>query len=139
MGKWNGYGGGIDDGESIEESAVRELLEESGVVVQHSALRKIAIVNFHNIKRDGTTFLLRMHAFEIWEWQGEPHESEEMSTPTWFLLSELAQQEMMPADSVWLPRALSGENILASAYYMPFQQELIGEVAIEIVDEFPVN
>lgn len=33
MGKWNGFGGKVEPGETIEEGALREMAEESGVCV----------------------------------------------------------------------------------------------------------
>eukprot|EP00729_Bicosta_minor_P028396 gene28396-12164_t len=33
-GKWNGFGGKVEVGETIVEGAVREMQEESGLVVQ---------------------------------------------------------------------------------------------------------
>ena len=33
MGKWNGFGGKVDQGESIEGAAKREVFEEAGISV----------------------------------------------------------------------------------------------------------
>jgi 8-oxo-dGTP diphosphatase/2-hydroxy-dATP diphosphatase len=33
MGKWNGFGGKLHDGESIEDATRRETLEECGVII----------------------------------------------------------------------------------------------------------
>src|SRR3989338_6433965 len=33
MGKWNGFGGKVDAGETVEEAAKRELFEEAGISV----------------------------------------------------------------------------------------------------------
>lgn len=34
MGRWNGFGGKVEAGESIEEAAKREVFEESGLVAR---------------------------------------------------------------------------------------------------------
>jgi len=39
VGKWNGYGGKLDEGESIEQCAIRELEEECSII-SHNMVRK---------------------------------------------------------------------------------------------------
>jgi 8-oxo-dGTP diphosphatase len=60
-GCFNGYGGGIDNRESPRQSAIRELEEESGVVTSEEFMEKVAIVNCHNTKSDGETFICIVH------------------------------------------------------------------------------
>ena len=43
-GRWNGFGGKVEQGESVEEAARRELKEESGVVAEK--LEKVGIIEF---------------------------------------------------------------------------------------------
>jgi len=127
---WNGYGGGIDDGERPIQSAIRELKEESGVIVSAENMEKVAIVDFHNTKSDGKTFICRVHVYLARKWSGEPRETEEMLRPTWFEIKNLPFDCMMPADKVWLPYALGGRKITAKAHYGPFQKTLLKEVVI---------
>src|SRR3989344_8079112 len=77
-GRWNGFGGKIQDGETIEEAARREMEEESGIVAIN--LEKAGILTFE-FKDDPT--LLEVHLFKIHDFEGEPIESEEMR-PIWF-------------------------------------------------------
>ncbi len=42
--QWNFFGGHVDDGESPEEAAVRELEEETGLSVDTSILKKVATI-----------------------------------------------------------------------------------------------
>jgi len=134
-GCWNGYGGGIDEGETPIQATVRELGEESEIITSPEHLTKVAVVDFHNTKSDGSVFVCRVHVFLVKQWVGEPKETDEMITPTWF--KELPLDNMMLADKFWLPPALSGKKITATAKYGPFQQELIGEVTIQEVEFFP--
>lgn len=136
-GCWNGYGGGIEDGETVVEAALRELWEESGLVASEEHLEKIAVVDFHNTKTDGSIFIVKVHFFTVSQWGGEPKESREMVTPTWFEMKELPVSKMMPADVKFLPVALSGKKVVALAHYGPYQKELIGEVTIREVETLP--
>ncbi|MDI6717684.1 MAG: NUDIX domain-containing protein [Patescibacteria group bacterium] len=96
---WNGYGGGINDGEIIEEAAIRELKEESGgIIAVLDDLKKVAVIDFHNTKSDGEKFICRVHIYLVRNWIGEPKETEEMTKPTWFNINNLPFENMMPAD-----------------------------------------
>ncbi|HEU0085884.1 MAG TPA: NUDIX domain-containing protein [Candidatus Paceibacterota bacterium] len=132
-GCWNGYGGGIEEGETPLEGAIRELEEESGIVAHRDYCEEMAVVDFHNTKSDGETFICRVHFFLVKDWEGEPVETDEMIAPTFFHKDKLPLGEMMPADREFLPLILAGKKITVKAKYGPFQKELLGEV--EIVEE----
>jgi 8-oxo-dGTP pyrophosphatase MutT (NUDIX family) len=135
--RWNGYGGGINDGESPEEATVREMEEEGGVIVSQEHLEKVAIVDFHNTKSDGEKFVCKVHIYLVHQWLGEPKASKdgEMINPTWFKKNK-PPEPIMPADKKLLSFVLSGKKILARVWLGPFQQELLKEVEIEEVDSF---
>ncbi|HAQ02439.1 TPA: hypothetical protein DEP30_01980 [Candidatus Nomurabacteria bacterium] len=139
MGCWNGYGGGVEDGETILESAIRELEEESGLKAKIENLEKVAIVDFHNEKSDGSMFVSRVHFFLVKDWKGEPKETEDgaMITPTFFNFTDLPYDKMMPADREFFPYILSGKKVLVESHYTPFQKELKREVKIQEVEELP--
>jgi 8-oxo-dGTP diphosphatase / 2-hydroxy-dATP diphosphatase len=135
---WNGYGGGIEDGESPIETAIRELREETGgVIILPEHLEKIAIVDFHNTKSDGNTFVCKVHFYLVKQWTGKVQKTDEMINPTWFDIDNLPFSQMMPSDKEWLPVALSGKKIVVKANLNAFQKESIGNVKIEYVDCFP--
>jgi ADP-ribose pyrophosphatase YjhB (NUDIX family) len=54
-GNWNGYGGKLEEGESIKDAAVRELNEESGVSVLVEHLDQVAVAEF--LFEDGRYYL----------------------------------------------------------------------------------
>lgn len=136
-GCWNGYGGGIENGETPISCAIRELEEESGVKTKPENLEKVAIVNFHNTKSDGTVFISRVHFFLVNGWEGELIETEEMTNPTFFDIYNLPFDKMMPADREYFPLILNGKKVLVESYYSPFQKELTREVEIQEVGELP--
>lgn len=111
-GNWNGFGGKVEEGETIEGGAVRELQEECGVQADESALEKVSIIEF--FFRDGKH--LEVHSFFIKNWEGTPVETEEM-TPEWFLFPEIPYERMWADDPYWLPRAILGEKLLGKVVF----------------------
>lgn len=105
-GKWNGVGGKLESGESIEEAARRETEEEIGV--QAGKLRQMAQLEFRYAPRPDWDQLV--HVFLAETWDGEPTESDEMK-PGWFPVADIPFASMWPDDSIWLPEVLSGNRV----------------------------
>ena len=133
----NGYGGGIEKGETQKRTAQRELFEECKVRVLRKNLEKVAIVDFHNTKTDGETFVCRVHFYVTKIWKGKPKQTKEMINPKLFSLNNLPLSEMMPADKIFVPIILSGKKITANFYYGPFQKKLLKKGEIKEVDFLP--
>ncbi len=110
-GKYNGYGGKPNDGESIEETAVRELYEEAGVTVRREDLEKVAELDFTFTYRAEWNQLVHVYVARVWE--GHPAETEEM-TAEWFPFLELPYHKMWNDDSIWLPLVLAGKKVKGS-------------------------
>ena len=105
-GRWNGVGGKPDEGETIEETTIREAKEEIGI--EAKKLNKVAELDFtfpHSSDWNQT-----VHTYFTEEWEGNPAESEEM-LPRWFKVSDIPFSEMWPDDIFWLPKVLEGEKI----------------------------
>lgn len=116
QGKWNGYGGGIDEGESVRAAACRELWQESRIKVAEGDLRYATVIDSYNRLDDGRAFHCRVHTFVTEHWIGDPQESAEMHSPTWFPKKELPLDEMMLGDRTWLPLVFSSK--------VPFHTEI---------------
>ena len=112
VGNWNGFGGKLEAGETILQAAVREILEESGVVVLEKNLDKVAVVEF--FFKDGKQ--LEVHTFFIRSWEGEAIETEEMK-PSWFLYKDIPYEKMWADDIHWFPRALQGEKLQGKVWF----------------------
>lgn len=103
-GRWNGFGGKVEENETIEEAARRELLEETGF--RQASLTKRGVLTFIG----EIEIPIEMHVFSVSHTVGEPRETEEMH-PRWFLHDEIPYQDMWPNDSRWLPKVLAGKNV----------------------------
>ena len=136
QGCWNGYGGGIEGVETPKQAVIRETGEEARIEILSDGLERVAMIDFHNTKRDGTIFTCRVPVYLSHQWEGEPQSTEEMVNPTWFKKRKLPLDKMMLADKEWLPIVLAGKKIIADAKYGPFQRTLLGKVNIAYVDYF---
>lgn len=107
-GRWNGFGGKVQEGETLEEAARREVYEEIGVNVKD--LEKRGTITF--TYQDGSDDV-EAHIFHCAKFEGEVTESEEMR-PEWFVTDALPLEAMWPADTHWLPLFLAGKRFEGS-------------------------
>ena len=103
-GRWNGFGGKVAEGETIEEAARREVREEAGVEV--GELEKVGLLEF---EFQGNPETLEVHVFRPDGFSGEPSESEEMR-PQWFAVDEIPYDDMWPDDKLWFPLFFAGKK-----------------------------
>lgn len=106
-GKWNGVGGKIEAGESIEDALVRESIEE--VSMKPLSWTKVAELDFI---QDAETdpWHMYVHAYISEEWEGDPKESEEMK-PQWYSIDNIPYEVMWDDDEYWLPQVLDGKQL----------------------------
>jgi len=103
-GRWNGFGGKVTSGETIEDAAKREMFEEAGIKLKN--LNKVGILDF---EFKGNPEILQVHIFKSDNFDGIPKESEEMK-PQWFYMDEIPFKEMWPDDIHWIPLFLKGKK-----------------------------
>ena len=124
-GYWNGYGGIIEEGESVEESLIREIREKAGVLALLNEKRGILNIELNDSDED-----IELHIFEVLDFEGEPSESEEM-LPKWFHFSEIPFEGMPPNDLHWLAFFLNGRDFKGRLVLGP-NNELLEKEILEV-------
>ena len=107
-GRWVGVGGHIEDGEAAVDAAVREVAEETQLIVKPADLALRASITFVFPVRpswDQTAEVFMTASFE-----GEPAESDEL-IPRWFEVSALPFDQMWDDAKYWLPAELAGVQV----------------------------
>ena len=95
-GKWNGFGGKVEPGDTPQAATIREVREESGLEV--TDLEQFGLLNFISPARAP----IEAHLFRTSTFSGTPVETDEMA-PRWFHRSEIPFTEMWSSDLYWWP------------------------------------
>lgn len=123
QGYLTGYGGKKQSSDlTMEEAAIRELREESGVTTYAQFLGNVAIIDF--FKADQHIF--ECHVYFCHDWWDDFTETEEMAPPKVYDLHSPPYTLMWDADKDWLPLVFAGKKIRARVYYNSEMTELVG-------------
>ena len=110
LGKWNGLGGKFNPGESPEECVIREVREESGLMLRQPRLRGLLI--FPGFKgNDWYVFV-----FTASEFSGQLKENEE-GFLSWIPDDSLLSLPLWPSDAIFLPWIKQGKFFSAKFVY----------------------
>jgi len=108
IGRYNGFGGKVETGESIEAAAQREVFEEANLTIKN--LFKVGVLEFSwNNKNDA----LEVHIFKSTDFSGKIEESEEMR-PEWFSMDKVPYKKMWSSDTYWWPLVLQNKKFVGN-------------------------
>lgn len=124
-GWWNGFGGKLQPGETIEAAAVRECQEEAGITP--TSISPCATLHFYF---EDSPEQLEVHVFLVEAFDGQPQESEEMR-PVWFSLDKIPYEKMWADDPYWLPQVLAGKK-LAGTFWFKDTKTLLRHEIVEL-------
>lgn len=144
-GRWNGFGGKVEEGETVEEAAVREVQEEAGLEVIDLEKRGILEFTFESDKDapnsaiiQGGGTILEVHVFKVSDFKGKPQETDEMK-PQWFYVDEIPFKEMWSSDVYWLPMFLKGRKFRGKFHFdapsSPTHEAMVLDRKLAEVDE----
>ncbi len=123
--RWNGFGGKVHEGETIEQAAIREMQEEAGVTATKIENRGVIIFEYSD---NPELAPLEVHIFVAREYSGEPAESEEMR-PQWFSTKKVPQDNMWADVKYWLSQMIGGKKV--KAYFLFEGEQAIKEYKTE--------
>ncbi|KAJ2915875.1 hypothetical protein MD484_g4536, partial [Candolleomyces efflorescens] len=119
IGKFNGFGGKVDQGETPLEAAKRELEEEAGI---QAPLEYAGTLIFLT---DDVEWAFHIHIYRADTYTGTVTESEEMK-PEWFSASEDTATDLPPipfdrmweTDDAWLPLLIAKKTFIGRADFV---------------------
>lgn len=109
VGKFNGFGGKLEPGETFRVAASRELEEESGLKAPPAGLILRGMLLFFMRQ---SNMIMNVAVYESKDFSGEYIESDEM-IPQWFNENRLPFESMWPDDKIWMPSFLKRKNFIA--------------------------
>lgn len=105
-GEWCLPGGKIDWGETLEEAAIREVKEETGITIYNPE-----IISIHNCKNKHAHFLTAGILARKWSGKEKVMEPDEITEWKWFPLNELPFPRYFPSFEVI-------ENYIQKKFYI---------------------
>lgn len=120
---WVAPGGKMEPGESVQSSAIREIKEETNIIVKNPNIRGIYTMV---IKDEGKTISEWMlFAFEASEWEGTAWEYSPEGLLKWIDKDSVSGLDMNPGDYHILQHTLFGKGVMYGTFYFTPDNELL--------------
>jgi len=130
-GRWNGFGGKVEVGETIEEAALREVREEVGIALLD--VKELGVIEFSFLSEEAK--VLEVHIFKATKFEGEPVETEEMR-PKWFDVKDIPFNQMWKDDPIWFPYLLENKSFKGKFLFdKPATAEHEGKIIEQSIEE----
>mmetsp|Transcript_9651 Transcript_9651/g.16966 ORF Transcript_9651/g.16966 Transcript_9651/m.16966 type:complete len:182 (+) Transcript_9651:234-779(+) len=129
-GKWNGFGGKLDAGETPLQAAQREFKEEAGVTMLDPKLVGKVVYTYDGMEKDLKVFVFRATSLE----PEQPQESEEMA-PAWFDTDKIPFDSMWADDRYWHKHLLDNTRFEARFEFARDMSTIKGFVVNDIAPE----
>jgi 8-oxo-dGTP diphosphatase len=126
-GKYAGFGGGVEGGETVEAATVRELEEETSIKISLDDVCKVGRLIFLFPSKPAWSQVV--HVYLATRWNGTPVESDEM-VPSWYKIEEIPLESMWADAAYWLPLILKGKKVKATFIFND-DNETVKESRIE--------
>lgn len=110
-GLWVAPGGKLEHGESPAECAVREMREETGLVIQRPVLRAVMTETSPRADYQWLTFI-----FVAWDFDGTFTPATGLGEFRWVPVDEVTKLPIPPADAVFFPRLLEDGSMFSAKF-----------------------
>ena len=110
-GFWNGFGGKVEDGEGVDEAALRELQEECGIDAVDMSKRGVLQFVYDDQSRP-----MEVHVYHCSQFTGDIVETDEMR-PRWWAIEKIPLEKMWPDDEHWYPLFLANKYFTGTVQF----------------------